>query len=83
MEQKYNPFEVLEAHQQVILSRLEAIEQMLTSRPPATNRYYTVKEAAEKLKCSEITLYRQAKAGNVPSKRVGSRVMIPGSYVDK
>jgi excisionase family DNA binding protein len=52
----------------------EELERFRAANGPA---YWSVKEAAEKTGLSEATLRRRIKAGELPSKRVGSRVLIP------
>ena len=44
-------------------------------------KLFTIKEASEILSVAEITLYRHTKNGNVPSTRIGKRVLIPASYI--
>lgn len=68
-------------------SRLQAIEETLAilaakEQPLTEKKYYTIAEAAKKLNVAEITLYRNGQAGKIPTKRIGSRLMIPGSFVD-
>ena len=82
MTEKYlNPFEAID-------SRLILIEQSLAAlaaKEPqqAEKKFYPVAEAALKLNVATITLYRGVDAGKIPHKRIGSRLMIPGSFVDK
>ena len=80
METILNPFAALD-------SRLQSIEStlaLLAARelPQAEKRYYTVEEASAKLHVSPITIYRGCQAQKISHKRVGSRLMIPSSYVD-
>jgi len=76
-----NPFDSID-------SRLKSIEQSLAAiaakeTPQAEKKFYPVAEAATKLNVASITLYRGVEAGKIPAKRIGSRLMIPGSYVEK
>jgi excisionase family DNA binding protein len=75
-----NPFESIEHR----LARIEETLSQLASLkvPQPEKKYYTVSEAAQKLNVAEITLYRNGKAGKIPVKKIGSRLMLPGSYVD-
>ncbi len=47
----------------------------------ADKKLFTIKEAAKLLSISEITIYRHTKKGDMPSTRIGRRVMIPASYI--
>lgn len=75
-----NPFEAID-------SRLRSIEEILSTIaskeiPELEKHFYPVAEAAKKLGVSQITIYRGVQAGKIPSKKIGSRVMVPGSFVD-
>lgn len=77
-----NPFDI-------ISNRLKSIETTLlrlienNEQPRGELKYYTIKEASVKLGLAEITLYRQVNSGKIPCKRIGSRVMIPSSFIEK
>jgi excisionase family DNA binding protein len=43
----------------------------------------TVKEAATRLGVSELLVRRAVKTGEIPSTRLGSRVLIPRTAVDR
>ena len=82
-QQSTNPFDI-------IFLRLKSIEDILSrmsSRAESVEtsrvKYYTVAEAAKKLGVAEITLYRNMKTGKIPFKEIGSRKMIPSSFVDR
>ncbi len=45
-------------------------------------KLFTVKEASKILSVAEITLYRHTKNGDVPSIRIGKRVLIPITYIE-
>ena len=47
----------------------------------AEKTLYTVKEAAKLLPVSEVTLYRHTKNGDIPTTRIGRKVLIPASYI--
>lgn len=76
-----NPF----AHIDARLRAIEAIVANIANRdlPQPEKRYYSIQEASKKLLVAPITLYRGIKTGRVPFKKVGSRLMIPGSFVDR
>lgn len=78
----YNPFDALQNDLQSIKFELADIRQVLTSTTQPEKKYYTISEAAKKLNVAEITIYRNAQAGKIPTKKIGSRLMVPGSYVD-
>jgi excisionase family DNA binding protein len=48
----------------------------------AEKTLYTIKEAAKLLPVSEITLYRHTKNGDIPTTRIGRKVLIPASYIN-
>ena len=81
MEAITNPFTT-------ITDRLDSIESLLATiaakekTQPTEKKFYSIAEAAEKLNVATITLYRNVNAGKIPFKKVGERIMIPGSYVD-
>jgi hypothetical protein len=76
-----NPFSQID-------NRLKSIETTLAilaakEQPRTEKKFYTIAEAAIKLNVAEITLYRNTLSGKIPSKKVGCRTMVPGSFVDK
>lgn len=78
--QNTNPFSLID-------NRLKSIESTLAilaakEQPQPEKKYYSIAEAAKKLNVAEITLYRNGQAGKIPTKKIGSRLMIPGSFVD-
>jgi hypothetical protein len=78
--QDSNPFSLID-------NRLKSIEStlaMLAAReqPQSEKKFYSIAEAATKLNVAQITLYRNCQAQKIPSKKIGSRLMIPGSFVD-
>lgn len=77
-----NPFETIDKTLQSIQSELENIKNVLASTSKPEKKYYSIKEAADKLQVAEITLYRGGQSGKIPTKRIGSRLMVPGSFVD-
>lgn len=69
-------------------NRLISIENKLSElaskeKPQAEKKFYPVAEAATKLGVSQITLYRGIESGKIPAKRIGSRVVLPSSFVDR
>ena len=67
--------------------RLKSIESTLAiiaakEQPEPEKKYYTIAEAAKKLNVAQITLYRNVQAKKIPAKKIGSRLMILGSFVD-
>lgn len=80
-QKSLNPFDSID-------NRLTSIETTLAAiaakeHPQAEKKFYSVSQAAERLNIASITLYRGIESGRIPAKRIGSRVMIPGSYVDR
>ena len=78
--QNTNPFSLID-------NRLKSIESTLAilaakEQPQLEKKYYSIAEAAKKLNVAEITLYRNGQAGKIPTKKIGSRLMVPGSFVD-
>ena len=45
-------------------------------------RYYTVKEVAAILGVSISLIYAAVQKGEIPSRRIASRILIPASFVD-
>jgi excisionase family DNA binding protein len=50
---------------------------------PADHPLMTVREAAECLGCSEMTIRRRIAARQFPAVRIGRKSMIPRSFVDR
>lgn len=82
-QQSTNPFHI-------IYLRLKSIEDILSrmsSRAESVEtsqvKYYTIAEAAKKLGVAKITLYRNCAAGKIPCKKIGTRTLIPESFVNK
>ena len=78
--QNTNPFSLID-------NRLKSIESTLAilaakEQPQLEKKYYSIAEAAKKLNVAEITLYRNGQANKIPTKKIGSRLMVPGSFVD-
>lgn len=80
---RLNPFEPIETRLESIESTLVEIQMAITGAQIAEKKYYSVLEAAEQLNVAPLTLYRNIKSGKIPAKKIGSRIMVPGSYVDK
>ena len=51
-----------------------------TTRPV---RFYSVAEAAEILKVSEVTIYREIAAGEFPAIKVRGRYVVPAKAIDQ
>jgi len=79
-QQNVNPFSLIDTR----LSSIESALAILVAKeqPQPEKKYYTIAEAATKLNVAQITLYRNVQAQKIPSKKIGSRLMIPGSFVD-
>lgn len=75
-----NPFSLIDIRLKSIESTLAIIAAK--EQPQPEKKYYTIAEAATKLNVAQITLYRNGQAGRIPTKKIGSRLMIPGSFVD-
>lgn len=80
-ETNFNPFDSISQR----LSRIESTLALIVEKeqPQPEKKFYPVAEAAERLGVAPITLYRGAESGKIPHKRVGSRLMIPGSFIEK
>lgn len=81
MTQTQNPFDTITSRLEAIESKLLEIAQRET--PKAEARYYPVAKAAEKLNVAPITIYRGIESGRIPHKKIGSRVLVPSSFIDK
>ncbi len=79
-KQSSNPFDQIDFR----LARIEESLQLIATKeqPQPERKFYSIAEAAKKMQVAEITLYRNGKNGKIPTKKVGSRIMIPGSFVD-
>lgn len=45
-------------------------------------RYYTVKEAAAILGVSLSLIYAAVQRGEIPSRRIATRILIPAEFID-
>ena len=79
-KQSINPFDQIDFR----LARIEESLQLIATKeqPQPEKKYYSIAEAAKKLNVAEITLYRNGQANKIPTKKIGSRLMVPGSFVD-
>lgn len=75
-----NPFEELNL-------RLDAIENLILDfcikSEEEKPENYTVKEAANILKCSEQSIHNYIKKGFLPAKKIGRNLLIKSSDVDE
>ena len=78
----YNPFQAILHDLELIKNSMAEIRNTLAVNTSPEKKYYTIEEAALKLNVARITIYRNAQSGKIPTKKIGSRVMIPGSFVD-
>ena len=46
-------------------------------------RFYTVPEAAELLRVSEVTLYREIRQSRFPALRIRGRYVVPAKAIDE
>ena len=49
----------------------------------SSKRFYTVPEAAELLRVSEVTLYREIRANRFPALRIRGRYVVPAKAIDE
>jgi excisionase family DNA binding protein len=47
-----------------------------------SNQFYSVTEAAKFLSVCRITIYRGINNGEIPSARLGRKVLIPAAFID-
>ena len=75
-----NPFEDINKK---LIRIEETLVQLVNAKPQkGQKKYFSISEASKVLRVARITLYRRAQAGEIPIKRIGSRIMIPASYVE-
>ncbi len=75
-----NPFDILGQQLAQINHKLDAMAQ--ANRPEPEKKFYPVAEAAQRLGIAPITIYRNIESGKIPAKKIGSRLLIPGSFID-
>ncbi len=78
-----NPFEDIDRRLKSIEESLALIHQKLAVGKPSDKKFYTIKEAAKELSISTGTVYRLCKLGKIPTRRFGSRIIIPGDFMVK
>jgi excisionase family DNA binding protein len=69
------PHEILET----ILTKLEKIEKRLVTLP---EDYLTIDEVCKKMRITRPTLWAHTKRGNIPSYRIGGKVLYKYSEVE-
>ena len=77
-----NPFDSINIQLIEIKNELSAIASKVGSAPVTERKFFNIREAAEKLRVSKITLYRGTASGEIPSRKVGARTVIPASYFE-
>lgn len=82
-QKSINPFESIFNDLRLIKTEIADIKQALANTKTSEKKFYSITEASSKLGVAEITIYRNAQAGKIPSKKIGKRIMIPGSFLDK
>jgi excisionase family DNA binding protein len=45
-------------------------------------QFYTVRQTADVLSISTLTVYRRTATGEIPSTRMGRKVLIPAAYIE-
>jgi excisionase family DNA binding protein len=45
-------------------------------------QFYTVRQTADALSISALTVYRRTATGEIPSTRMGRKVLIPAKYIE-
>jgi excisionase family DNA binding protein len=45
-------------------------------------QFYTVAQTAKSLSIANLTVYRKIAAGEIPSTRIGRKVLIPAAYIE-
>jgi excisionase family DNA binding protein len=82
-ERSINPFDQLQSRLNEIENLLKDIQDALLMGARQEKKFYSISEAAQKLKIAQITLYRNIQSGKIPVKRIGARILIPGSFIEK
>ncbi len=54
-----------------------------TRRIDPDQRYLSPRQAAQVLGVSEYLLYREVSEGNIPHRKLGTRILIPREWVDR
>jgi excisionase family DNA binding protein len=47
-----------------------------------TQQFYTVAQTAKSLSIANLTVYRRISSGEIPSTRIGRKVLIPAAYIE-
>jgi excisionase family DNA binding protein len=45
-------------------------------------QFYSVAQAAKSLNVAKLTVYRRTMTGEIPSTRMGRKVLIPAAYIE-
>jgi excisionase family DNA binding protein len=56
---------------------------MDTTKGANSKRFYTVSEAAELLRVSEVTLYREIRLNRFPALKIRGRYVVPAKAIDE
>jgi excisionase family DNA binding protein len=46
-------------------------------------QFYSVTQAAKSLNVAKLTVYRRTATGEIPSTRMGRKILIPAAYIEK
>ena len=58
------------------------ISNVMSTSPNSTEQFYTLKEVAERLHVSRMTVYRYVKAKKLPAYKIGRDFRIKGQDLD-
>ncbi|MBL7851210.1 MAG: helix-turn-helix domain-containing protein [Cyclobacteriaceae bacterium] len=78
-----NPFETLSQQIESLRAEVSDLKGRISSPKSEGKKFYSIPEAAAETGVSKITLYRGVESGKIPSKKIGSRVLIPAAYFDR
>jgi excisionase family DNA binding protein len=56
--------------------------QAITRRVTMSQQFYSVAQAAKSLNVAKLTVYRRTATGEIPSIRVGRKILVPAAYIE-
>lgn len=78
-----NPFVSIRNDIDQVRQEIQGLRQLIQGSKPDTPRFFSIAELAKKTGTAEVTIRRGVVNGSIPSKRIGTRILIPSTYLNQ
>jgi excisionase family DNA binding protein len=78
-----NPFVSIRNDIGSVRQDIQELRQLIQATKAETPKYFSIAETAKLSNTAEITIRRGVEKGTIPSKRIGTRILIPASFFSK